>query len=584
MTDDRQSRGTGSENSRGDRPRRKPYPKDRRDGGPDRRKGRRDDDGGYRKPRGDERKDGERPRRPREGDGRRRDGRSGNGNGRQDRRGRSGRYGDRRDGRQRKEGAHRERPRGPKAAEEKPVKPVEEQKLTIPSTPQKVLFKGIDCETNGRSDLAMVLYLNGAVMLSGGCENNALRMLRNMGSKEFRSARGRAAKSCPDEAMVVFDYLCSTLDDAYDRTFIRECSAAGMPMATYCLIRLEEIEGDDPAIDLFASCVEGNEEMVVGGLKLLVRKKDSRKAKAHLRAIEERGKRRQSIRGTFTKAMRGDQDSVRRMDALSEEFPEARLLRGYLDLQDDDSRTEYLRAAMSEHQGTIVSMSSELGIQDTAFGKFLRAKRLQSNEEEWIKPMVDAFRAGSEEAMDELRPVQNRRDVKAAMASVYLERGEAESLVRCYDGEDAAYLERYCAGDPDRILEVGRLMGGTREIEWLKRGCINGCQECRDALVGISKDEGRGCKQLVYALHDIGADMDAARLYFAMGDDPTLPAVKWLRKVCADDETKEYVRQRFEERGDSATFESIFVDDGYESRRPRGSGRPSGGKGGKGRR
>ena len=117
---------------------------------------------------------------------------------------------DRRDERARPE------PKAPVQTQEVP----KEQNLTIPSTPQRILFKGVDCEVNGRKDLAMVLYLHGAAQMSLGCENNMLRILREAGPKEFRTIRGRVAGSCPEDAMIAFDYLCATLDDGYDTGLI----------------------------------------------------------------------------------------------------------------------------------------------------------------------------------------------------------------------------------------------------------------------------------------------------------------------------------------------------------------------------
>ncbi len=58
-----------------------------------------------------------------------------------------------------------------------------------------------------------------------------------------------------------------------------------------------------------------------------------------------------------------------------------------------------------------------------------------------------------------------------------------------------------------------------------------------------------------------------------MYGDPSLPSVKWLRKVCENEEAKEFLRTSFEEMNDTATFESIFRDDGYERKRQnRGKG------------
>ena len=541
--DDRRGRGPGGRGRRdGDR-------RDRRPGTADRRHGDgRGDRGGPRrdfkdKPRGRDSKD--RPRGKDFGD-----------------RHRDRDFRDDRDHRDRRAPRDDRRREGP--TENKPTER-QETVLTIPSTPQRILFKGVDCEVNGRRDLAMVLYLHGAAMMSRGCENNALRMLREMGSGEFSTVRGRVAKSCPEDAMIAFDYLCATLDGNYDRSALDAAAEAGNHLAIYCRIRMEEVEGDDPCIDVFASGPD--EKMVEDGLKLLVRKKDSARAEELLKELEHRRKLRQSIRTEFIRAVKDDRTARRRLEELSATFPEARYLLGYLDTSD---REGYLRDGMSGHGDIILSMAHELGISDTPFGKYLSAMKLRSDGEEWIPAMISAAAAGSDEALTELGPVQTRRDVRKGLCSIYLTRGDMAGLIKCYDGEDMSYLERFCAGDPMRMIDVGRHMGGSREVDWLRKCCLDGSAECRDALVAIASVEDRRNKQLIYALHDVGADLDAAKLYFDMYGDPALPAVKWLAKVCEDEEAREYVRSRFEEMGDLRTFDSIFVDDGYRKRDGKG--------------
>jgi hypothetical protein len=145
------------------------------------------------------------------------------------------------------------------------------------------------------------------------------------------------------------------------------------------------------------------------------------------------------------------------------------------------------------------------------------------------------------------------------------------------------YLDQYCGDNRDRILEVGVELGKqsvAKEIDWLKDHYDKGMSFCRDALVEKSHDEFYHTKKMIYALHDVGADMDAAKLYFEMEGDPEVPSVKWLKKVCADEDTKEFIRQHYEEKGQTAVFDSIFEEDGYEHRPKRGafSSKRSGGK------
>ena len=74
-----------------------------------------------------------------------------------------------------------------------------------------------------------------------------------MGRDEFATARGRATKDSPEEVLVAFDYICSTIDPDYDGSFLESRSSEGDPLAVYSLIRLGRIAGDDPRIDVLAS-------------------------------------------------------------------------------------------------------------------------------------------------------------------------------------------------------------------------------------------------------------------------------------------------------------------------------------------
>lgn len=586
-SDGRGARGDGGRRPRDDRPgdgprghgdgtrrRNGPYRGDRSGSGPGRderglreKKYRpRDDgrDGGSGRPRRDERPRDDRPRR---------DGRRDGGRRPRDDRPRDRGYGDgRRSGdracRGPREGGRRD-DRRPDRRRDVPAEHAD--RVTIPSDPQRILFKGIDCEVNGRSDLALVLYLHGAARMSGGCEGNAEKLLRGMGPEERQAARDSIAGMCSEDALIEFDYVRLQLDPAADRTLIDRASAEGSPLAVYCRIRLDEIEGDDPIIDAFAGCADERPEMVAKGLDRLRRRKDSGRAAEHLRRIEERAKARASINQTFARAMRNDAKALARLEDMSGEFPEAGFLAGYIESDDPEG---YLREGMTGNRDLIVSVAANLNL-DSGFGRYLRAMRAKSDGDDWIPLMVSAAKSGSEDAERELGSVKGRGDVSRAMAEIALGKGDAKTLVRMYDGEDARWLDAWCAGDPRRMIEAGSLMKEEEELDWLKRCYRAGSEECRAAIVSLASDPSRWSKRLVYALHDVGEDMEAARLYFSIGDSAALPSPKWLAKVCADEDVKAYVRSEYEKRGDLEGFEDIFAEDGYEKRH--------GGKGGRGR-
>ena len=450
------------------------------------------------------------------------------------------------------------------------------EKLTIPSDPQKILFKGIDCEVNGRTDLAMILYLNGAVRMSKGCESNALKMLRNANWDELAAYRERAEMMCSVDAVVELEYLLLSIGENCDRTLLDSEYEKGSCHAQYCKIRLGEIEGDDPMIQSFISNAYVEEAKVVDGLTFLKRRKDSKAAEKGLARIEQNKKLKQSVRTEFLKAYGGDEEAAERLKELAGTFPEADFL---LECVRSDNPEEFLRSNFKRYPALIVSLGSELKF-ESPFGTFLRAKKLQSDDNEWIQSMINAAVAGSEEAVEELRPVQSKPAVRKAFETVYLRNGDAEGLVRMFDGEDTSALDQYCSLDPEKVIAVGKLMNREKEIDWLKRNYRNGMEECRKAIEDMVSDEERHTKLLVYALHDVGSDLESAKLYFSMEGDPALPSYKWLAKVCGDEAAKQYVQSQFEKKGDMETFESLFIDDGYQKK---SSGGRSGGRGRGGR-
>ncbi|MCQ2078897.1 MAG: hypothetical protein MJZ38_02420 [archaeon] len=452
----------------------------------------------------------------------------------------------------------------------------ERPRLTIPDDVVKILHKGVDCEVNGRTDLAQILYLHGAARLNGGSENNLLRMLREVDSEQFPTIRGTLRKESPEDIMPVSDYLCGTIDSTYDTSGIRESAESGNIIAIHCLIRMGQLDKDDPMVDVYAKGIRENPDLVTRGLDLLARRAGSEKAARYLADYKEYVRVKGTIRNVFARAMKGEASARKELDRLAGLYPEAKFLEGYIATFEAGTGEDYLRKGMRSDAPLILSYIPELRLRDSPFSKYLQAKRLQYKGEQWIPAMVAAVKEGSDEAMDELYEVQNRRDVRKSLESYYLAKGDVEGMVLGYDGRDSTCLDKYCNGELERILEVGRLLGGTREVEWLSRCHRNGCQECREALIRMASDERRHGKHLLYALHDCDADMEAARLYFEMLDDPSVPSVKWLAKVCRNEEAKEYVRSRFEAMNDLETFDYIFEDDGYVPKYKMNRGRSQG--------
>ena len=543
----------------GDRPYKKNGPKDRKPYG-DRKdfKGKPRKDFGDRKDRhesGDRKKEGgfrrgkkdfgERPRRDKDFKNRRTDGR--------------------RDFHKREESRREENP--------------EPRKLLLPQDASRLLYRGIDCQVNGNDDLAMIMFLHGSVMMSEGCENNADRILKGIGKAESPSLRTRIGPQCSEDALIEFDYLCIRRDGSYDRTFFDNEFSKQNTHAIYRKICLEEIEAEDPIIDVFASRYSDDEKKIMKGLDLLKRKKDSESATAHLDRIEESIRLKQSIYVMFTRAMNGDARAFQELKQNSKKVPEAAFFSEFLAARAEGNQIEWLRAKYPQYKDLIISRQGEFKIQDDPFGMYLKAKNLEMKKEEYMSVMMNAARAGCPEAIDELSGKMFRNDVRKCLAGIHLKNNDLPNLIIVYQAglDDMYYLDQYCGGDPDKILEVGRELGKQsvgKEIDWLKDHYDKGMEFCRQALVDKSTDDFYRSKKMIYTLHDIGADREAAELYFEMEGDPEIPSVKWLKKVCGEDDVKEFVRRHYEEKGDIATFDSIFEDDGYERRPKRTSGRP----------
>ena len=447
----------------------------------------------------------------------------------------------------------------------------ETRRLILPSDASRLLYRGIDCQINGNNNLAMIMFLHGSVMMSEGCENNAERILKDIRKDSWGPMRTDIAPNCSEEALVEFDYLCIRNSNSYSRENFDSEYEKGNTQAIYRRICMEEVEGDDPIIDEFASRYPDNEKKVVSGLDILRRKKDSEIAAAHLQRIDAAVKLKQSIYVMFTRAMNGDARAVRELKENSKKVPEAAFFSEYLSARAEGNNVEWLRSKYPQYSDLIISRQGEFKIQDTPFGMYLKAKNLESKKEEYMSVMMNAAKAGSPEAMDELSAKMFRNDVRKCLASIHLKNNDLPNLLIVYQAglDDMYYLDQYCGADPDRIEEVGKELGKQsigKEIDWLKDHYDKGMEFCRDILVDRSKDEFYHNKKMIYALHDIGADMEAAILYFDMEDNPEVPSVKWLKKVCTSDDVTDFVRGHYEDKGQNDVFESIFADDGYEKR------------------
>ena len=481
-------------------------------------------------------------------------------------------FDDRRGDRPRREGFERK-------DRESREEPQEQRKLLLPQDASRLLYRGIDCLENDNTDLAIIMFLHGSVMMSEGCENNADRILKETGKANFQDLRARVGPQCTEDALTEYDYLCIRRGADIDRTFFDNEYTKGNTHAIYRKICLEEIVADDPIIDEFASRYPDDGDKVMKGLELLKKKKNSEKAAAHLERIEEGIKLKQSVYVMFTRAMNGDARAVKELKQNSKKVPEAAFFSEFLSAKAEGNEISWLRAKYPQYKDLIVSRQGEFKIQDDPFGMFLRAKNLEMKKEEYMSMMMNAARAGCPEAMDELSNKMFRNDVRKCLAGIHLKNGDLTNLIIVYQAglDDTYYLDQYCGSDPDKILEVGRELGKqsvAKEIDWLKDHYDKGMEFCRQALVDKSLDDFYRSKKMIYALHDVGADREAAELYFEMEGDPEVPSVKWLKKVCGSDDVKEFVRKHYEDRNDLATFDSIFEEDGYERRPKRASGGP----------
>ena len=443
----------------------------------------------------------------------------------------------------------------------------EKPKMYIPDDPRKLLFKGADLQAKGDNDKAMIMFLHGSVLMSKGCENSAVKILESIGKEGFPELKSRISEFCSDDALIEFDYLCQKVDSDYICDYLEKAFSEKKIQAIYRMICMEKVDGEDDVIDTFASGTDY--QKIIDGMKLLVKKKDSVKAESHLKALDEKKERKQYVHTAFNRAMKGDAKSKRDLEKLSKEFPEAAFFLGYVKAREEGNGIPWLKEKYPQFNDLIISEEYNLRIGDTDYGMYLRAMKLKSKKEDWIPSMIKAAKNGSQEAMDELQPLMYRTEIKKAVANIHLMNSDLQGLVADYVGglDETYYLDKYCENVPEKIVEAGKRIGDLdpmREIDWLRAHAF--MVECRDALVTKMDDERYHSRKLLYALHDVGRNMEAADLYFAMEGHPDLPAVKWLAKVSRDEDAKEYIRSHFESKGDLETFEYIFVDDGYKKR------------------
>ena len=446
-------------------------------------------------------------------------------------------------------------------------RPIERPRPQIPDDPQKLLFKGVDLESKGNDEKAMIMFLHGSVLMSRGCENNALRIIDKQGKENIPEFRTKISEDCSEDALIEFDYLCQMRYPDHDCSFLTKKFSEKNTHAIYRMICMDCVDGDDGIIDDFARSPD--DQKVLDGMRILVKKKDSARAEAHIKAIDEKKERKQFVHVAFTKAMKGEAKYKRELEKLSKEFPEAAFFLGYVNAREQGNGIPWLKEKFPQFQDLIISEEFNLRIGDTDYGMYLRAMKIKSKKQDWVPSMIKAAKYGSEEAMEELKPLMHKVEIKKAIANIHLNNDDLQGLVDDYVNglDETFYLDKYCENVPERIVEAGKRIGDIspeREIDWLRAHAF--MPECRDALVVRAEDERYHSRKLIYALHDVGKDIEAADLYFAMEGHPDLPAVKWLAKVCRNEDAKEYVRSHFESKGDLETFDYIFVDDGYRKK------------------
>ena len=464
------------------------------------------------------------------------------------------------------------RPHSDRPHDERTQRP-ERPKVVISTDPQRLLFKGTDFMEKGEDAKALLLFLHGSVLMSKGCENNALKIIDKNDVDTLNGIVAKISDDCSPQALIEYDYLCQIGKRENRNTYLSKGFEDKDTHAIYRMICLDRVEAEDDVIDAFA---KGSDvQKISDGLKMLAKKKDSNKAEGYLKSLDEKKERKQYVHTAFVRAMKGDSRSKKDLERLSKEFPEAAFFLGYVNARDEDNAIPWLKEKFPQFQDLIISEEFNLRIEDTSYGMYLRAMKIKSKKEDWIPSMIKAAKYGSEEAMEELKPLMRRTDIKKAVANIHLGNNDLPGLVDDYVNglDETYYLDKYCENIPEKIVEVGRKIGKVnpeREIDWLRAHAF--MVECRDALVVRADDPQYHSRKLIYALHDVGRNMEAADLYFSMEGHPDLPAVKWLAKVCRDEDAKEYVRSHFESKGDLETFEYIFVDDGYK-KRPKFKGR-----------
>lgn len=183
-----------------------------------------------------------------------------------------------RDG-ERREFRHRD---GPRRNDRPPRERAPERpRMYIPEDPQKLLFKGADLQAKGDNDKAMIMFLHGSVLMSKGCENSAVKILESIGREGFPELRERISEFCSDDDLIEFDYLCQKADSEHKCEYLEKAFSEKKGQAIYRMICMEKVEAEDEIIDEFA---KGDDlQKITEGMKLLSKKKDSKKAESYLK-------------------------------------------------------------------------------------------------------------------------------------------------------------------------------------------------------------------------------------------------------------------------------------------------------------
>ena len=143
-----------------------------------------------------------------------------------------------------------------------------------------------------------------------------------------------------------------------------------------------------------------------------------------------------------------------------------RAVKAVVNAKEEGNAIPWLKEKYPQFHDLIIAEEFNLRIGDTDYGMYLRAMKLKSKKQDWVPSMIKAAKYGSEEAMEELKPLMHKVEIKKAVEQLFGVEVAKVNTMNC-NGRTKR-VGRYVGKTSDWKKAIITLTEGSKAIEFFE--------------------------------------------------------------------------------------------------------------------